>query len=69
MGRISFGINETPCRQREREHPAPFRGLIREDNHQAGDDDVDEHDDDICGDNYNDDDYYLRPVEQLLLED
>ena len=46
-GRISFAINETPCRQREREHPAPFRGLIREDNHQTGDDDDDGDDDDI----------------------
>ena len=56
MGRISFAINETPCRQREREHPAPFRGLIKEDNHQAGDDDDDDDDDDE-----NDDvDDYLR---------
>ena len=39
-----------PCRQRGREHPAPFRGLIREDNHQAADDDDDDDDDDILND-------------------
>ena len=49
-------------RGRDREHPAPFRGLIREDNHQAGDDDDDDDDDkhDDEHDENDDVDDYLR---------
>ena len=45
-------------RGRGREHPAPFRGLIREDNHQA---EHVEHDDVVYGENDDVEDY-LRVV-------